>query len=284
LGKASHEGTGLGLRISDQFVQLMGGTIAVQSRVGEGSQFRVTLPVQIAEEGLQPAPAKTRIPLGLDPFSPEWRILIVDDQPSNRALLNRFLSDLGFSVREASNGQEAIDQWGTWRPNLIWMDMRMPVMDGYAATRYIKGHLQGQATAIIALTASIFDSDRQLVLDAGCDDFVRKPFQQAVIVDKLIQHLGAEFVYADPEQDAPASETAPQPLSADSLADLPAEWRSQLYRYATQADQSAMQALVDQLPEDRAPLRQALTDCIENFQFDKIMILTRSTDEPRPSR
>ena len=284
LGKASHEGTGLGLRISDQFVQLMGGTIAVQSRVGEGSQFRVTLPVQIAEEGLQPTPVKTRIPLGLDPFSPEWRILIVDDQPSNRALLNRFLSDLGFSVREASNGQEAIDQWGTWRPNLIWMDMRMPVMDGYAATRYIKGHLQGQATAIIALTASIFDSDRQLVLDAGCDDFVRKPFQQAVIVDKLIQHLGAEFVYADPEQDAPASETAPQPLSADSLADLPAEWRSQLYRYATQADQSAMQALVDQLPEDRAPLRQALTDCIENFQFDKIMILTRSTDEPRPSR
>jgi CheY-like chemotaxis protein len=164
------------------------------------------------------------------------------------------------------------------------MDMRMPVMDGYAATRYIKGHLQGQATAIIALTASIFDSDRQLVLDAGCDDFVRKPFQQTVIVDKLIQHLGAEFVYADPEQNAPASETAPQPLSADSLVDFPAEWRSQLYRYATQADQSAMQALVDQLPEDRAPLRQALTDCIENFQFDKIMILTRSTDEPRPSR
>jgi signal transduction histidine kinase/DNA-binding NarL/FixJ family response regulator len=284
LGRASHEGTGLGLRISDQFVQLMGGTIDVQSQLGQGTCFRVTVPVQVAKEGIPPAPAKTPIPLGLDPFSPEWRILIVDDQPSNRALLNRFLSDLGFSVREASNGQEAIEQWDTWRPNLIWMDMRMPVMDGYAATRYIKGHLQGQATAIIALTASIFDSDRQLVLDAGCDDFVRKPFQQTVIVDKLIQHLGAEFVYADPEQNAPVSETAPQPLSADSLVDFPAEWRSQLYRYATQADQSAMQALVDQLPEDRAPLRQALTDCIENFQFDKIMILTRSTDEPRPSR
>ena len=282
LGKASHEGTGLGLRISDQFVQLMGGTIAVQSRVGEGTRFRVTVPVQMAKEGLQPAPAKPPIPVGLDPFSPEWRILIVDDQPSNRALLNRFLTDLGFSVREACNGQEAIDQWEAWRPNLIWMDMRMPVMDGYAATRHIKTHLQGQATAIIALTASIFDSDRQLVLDAGCDDFVRKPFQQAVIVEKLIKHLGAEFVYADSAQDCPSCHIPPLALSADSLADLPAEWRTQFYRYATQADQSAMQALVDQLPEDQASLRQALTDCIENFQFDKIMILTRSQDEPRP--
>ncbi|MEB3291086.1 MAG: ATP-binding protein [Leptolyngbya sp.] len=284
LGRASQEGTGLGLRISDQFVHLMGGTIAVQSRVGEGTQFRVTVPVQPAEEGVQVAPADTRIPIGIDPFSPEWRLLIVDDQPSNRALLNRFLTDLGFSVREASNGQEAIEQWETWRPNLIWMDMRMPVMDGYAATRHIKAHLKGQATAIVALTASIFESDRQLVLDAGCDDFVRKPFQQVVIVEKLIQHLGVEFVYADPEQDPlPTPKPPPaQPLSAESLAVLPAEWRDQLYRYATQADQAAMQALIDDLPEEQSHLRQALTDYVENFQFDKILTLTRSQDEPRP--
>ncbi|WP_198804946.1 ATP-binding protein [Leptolyngbya sp. BL0902] len=282
LGKASHEGTGLGLRISDQFVQLMGGAIAVQSQVGVGTQFRVTFPVEIAKEELQPVPVKARIPVGIDPFSPEWRLLIVDDQPSNRALLNRFLSDLGFSVREASNGQEAIEQWEDWHPNLIWMDMRMPIMDGYAATRHIKGHLQGQATAIIALTASIFESERQLVLDAGCDDFVRKPFHQAVIVEKLIQHLGVQFVYAEPSQ-APLPAPPPSlPLSAESLADLPSEWRDQLYRYATQADQTALQALINDLPDDQADLRQALMECIENFQFDKIMILTRSQDESRP--
>lgn len=282
LGRASHEGTGLGLRISDQFVRLMGGSITVQSRVGEGTLFRVIIPVQRAEHGPQPTPPKTQIPTGLAPHSPPWRLLIVDDQPSNRLLLHRFLTDLGFSVREASNGQEAIDLWKTWQPHLIWMDMRMPVMDGYEATRYIKAHLQGQATAIIALTASIFDSDRQLVLTAGCDDFVRKPFQQAMIVEKLVEHLGVEFIYAELDPKLSHSES-PVSLPANSLDFLPSDWRAQAYLFATQANQPALRQLIAELPLEQAQVRQSLAAWIDNFQFDKIMTLTRSNDEPRPS-
>ena len=284
LGRASHEGTGLGLRISDQFVRLMGGAITVQSHVGEGSLFRVTVPVQRAIDLPPPDQPKVQIPVGLAPHSPPWRLLIVDDQPSNRLLLKRFLLDLGFGVREASNGQEAIDRWQTWQPHLIWMDMRMPVMDGYEATRYIKTHLQGQATAIIALTASIFDGEKQLVLTAGCDDFVRKPFQQAVIVEKLVEHLGVEFAYADPDPrlPAPPAPSLPPALSVESLAPLAPEWRAQVYRHATQANQQALRQLLNELPPDQAQVQQSLAAWIDNFQFDKIMTLTRSEDERRP--
>lgn len=283
-GRASHEGTGLGLRISDQFVRLMGGTITVQSQLGEGALFRVMVPVQEATATAPPRPPKAPLPIGLDPQSPPWRLLIVDDQPSNRLLLKRFLTDLGFSVREASNGQEAIEQWQVWQPHLIWMDMRMPVMDGYAATRHIKTHLQGQATAIIALTASLFDGEKQLVLAAGCDDFVRKPFQQSVIVNKLVEHLGVTFIYAQSEDVSPQPKaTSALPLSANCLDNLDLEWRSQLYRYATQANQSALRQLIHQLPPNQTDLQQSLTEWIDNFQFDKIMALTRSEDEPRPS-
>ncbi len=283
-GRASNEGTGLGLRISDQFVRLMGGMITVQSQPGEGSLFRVVVPVQEATTHAPPRPPKAPIPIGLAPQSPPWRLLIVDDQPSNRLLLNRFLTDLGFSVREASNGQEAIEQWQAWQPHLIWMDMRMPVMDGYEATRHIKTHLQGQATAIIALTASLFDGEKQLVLAAGCDDFVHKPFQQSVIIDKLVEHLGVAFIYAPTEEIAPLPKAASSsPLVAEHLAHLDAEWRSQLYRYATQADQPALRRLISQLPPDQIEVRQSLTAWIDNFQFDQIMALTRSEDEPRSS-
>ena len=82
-------------------------------------------------------------------------------------------------TREAENGVEAIAIWEEWQPHLIWMDMRMPVMDGYEATRQIKSHLKGQATVIIALTASALEEEKTIILSSGCDDFVRKPFQQA---------------------------------------------------------------------------------------------------------
>ena len=98
----------------------------------------------------------------------------------------------------------AIALWEEWSPHLIWMDMRMPVMDGYEATRRIKAHLQGQATVIIALTAIAFDEARVVCLSAGCDDFVSKPIQEQVVLDKLTQHLGVQYLYGAPDQQSHA--------------------------------------------------------------------------------
>jgi CheY-like chemotaxis protein len=135
--------------------------------------------------------------IGLESGQPQYRILVVDDRLESRVLLVKLLTSVGFEVLEAVNGQEAIELWSSWEPHLIWMDMRMPVMDGYEATKRIKADLKGQATAIVALTASAFEEERSVVLSAGCDDFVRKPFRESVIFEKMAQHLGVRYIYAE---------------------------------------------------------------------------------------
>jgi len=101
--------------------------------------------------------------VGLAVGQPEWRILIVEDGEDNRRLLRQLLEPLGFAVREAENGEEGVALWQDWRPHLIWMDMRMPVLDGYAAARQIKDQDDSEATRIVALTASAFEEDRDKV-------------------------------------------------------------------------------------------------------------------------
>jgi CheY-like chemotaxis protein len=106
-----------------------------------------------------------------------YRLLVVEDKETNRRLLVKLLESVGFEVQEAANGQQALEVWARWQPHLIWMDMRMPLMDGHEATQQIKATPQGQATVIIALTATAFEEDREQVLLEGCDGFVRKPFR-----------------------------------------------------------------------------------------------------------
>jgi CheY-like chemotaxis protein len=115
-------------------------------------------------------------------------------------LLVNILSPLGFEVQEAADGEQAIAVWLRWQPHLIWMDMRMPVMDGYEATRRIKATPQGQQTVIIALTASALEEDRAVILAEGCDDYIRKPFREKDLFEALTKHLGVRFAYETPPQ------------------------------------------------------------------------------------
>jgi len=124
-----------------------------------------------------------------------YKILAVDDKPINCQLLVKLLTPLGFEVKEAANGQEAIAIWEAWEPHLIFMDMRMPVMDGYEATKYIKAQVKGSATAVVALTASVLEEEKVIVLSAGCDDFIRKPFKENMIFEALTKHLGVTYIY-----------------------------------------------------------------------------------------
>ncbi|MCP4396721.1 MAG: response regulator [bacterium] len=143
------------------------------------------------------SPQPSRRVLALTPDQLHYGILIVDDRWENRQLLIKLLKPVGFDVKEAANGQEALSIWETWEPHLSWMDMRMPVMDGYEATEQIKTSLKGQATAIIALTASAFDEEKTAVLSAGCDDFLRKLFRHTEIFDMLHKHLWVTFIYEE---------------------------------------------------------------------------------------
>ena len=131
-------GSGLGLAITRQFVELMGGTIDVATTVGQGTTFTVQIPAQATEAPVVQPPTSPQSIRQIARNHPGYRILVVDDRPENRTPLSHLLQSAGFDIREAQNGQEAIDIWETWQPHLIWMDMRMPVMDGYEATWRIR--------------------------------------------------------------------------------------------------------------------------------------------------
>ena len=134
---------------------------------------------------------------GLEPGQPAYRLLVVDDSEVNRKLLVKIFQPLGFEVREAGDGVEALAAWEEWEPHLIWLDMRMPVMDGYETTRRIKATTRGMATVIIALTASALEEDKAVILSEGCDDYMRKPFHEEDLFDMIAKHLGVRYVYED---------------------------------------------------------------------------------------
>lgn len=269
-GKESQEGTGLGLAISRKFIQLMGGDIAVSSEVGTGTAIAFYIQASLSETTpLDLHPARRRV-LGLAPGQPTYRILVVDDKEVNRRLLVKLLSPLGFEVREASNGLEGVEIWDTWEPHLIWMDMRMPVMDGYEATQRIKATTKGQATAVIALTASVLEEEKVVILSAGCDDFLRKPFQEQSIFDAIAKHLGVVFLYEESEPDSRPQEP-PADLYPPDLSDLPETWKTALHTAALEADSAQVKALITQIATTHAALAQELTQWSHQFRFDKIL-------------
>jgi CheY-like chemotaxis protein len=274
-GILAHEGTGLGLPISRQFVQLMGGDLWFTRQPGSGARFDFTIQVEIAEPTAVILEKAERTVTGLVPGQPEFRILIVEDKEYSRVLLRQLLESVGFQVHEAENGREAVVQHEQWRPHLTWMDMRMPVMNGYDATRLIRQSEFGKDAIIIALTASAFEEEKLNVLAAGCDDFVRKPFREAEIFDKMEEYLGVQFIYDD---QPPITRTAPadldEILSPEALSALPGDWLAALHDAATRARAEKIADLLADIETDHTPIARAIARLVDDFQFDKIMALT----------
>ena len=269
-GPASDQkGTGLGPAITRQLVELMGGRLGMSSQIGEGSRFWIDLPIEVATAGDVSGAQDTGDELlTLAPGQPEWRILVVEDQPENNLLLSRLLEDAGLRVRRATNGAEGVECFQQWRPHFVWMDQRMPVMNGLEASRHIRALEGGAAVKIVALTASVFSEQRSEMLAAGMDDILHKPLRLAEIFGCLQRHLGARFIRRPGARPLPAP--APGALNNAALVALPEELRGELAKALLALDTTRISELIGQIAECDPALGQALRGHADNFDFEPI--------------
>ncbi|WP_019501558.1 DAHL domain-containing protein [Pseudanabaena sp. PCC 6802] len=281
IGRNSHEGTGLGLPISREFIRLMGGEIAVDSKLGQGTTFKFDIQTALVQENYVQTLQPSRQVIGLEAGQPLYRILVAEDKLENRHFLVEILRPVGFEVREATNGKEAISLWQTWTPHLIWMDMQMPVMDGHEATRQIKAS-GSQAPIIIAITGSAFEKDRMAALSAGCDDFVRKPVRAEIIFDKMAEHLGIRYVYSSRQSSSDVtgnlqetrSQLSPSELK-QALAAMPTDWVEKLSHAAIRVNAKQILELIAQMPQPSDHLASALAHLVNNYRFEEIISSTQ---------
>lgn len=310
-GYKSQQGTGLGLAISRKFVQQLGGDIWVQSMVDQGTVFSFYLPCYSLDHEIlsfnntenktdnqidnktealitnQHSAAHVSGVEGLAVDRPKYRILVVDDHPDSRLLLVDILTNQGFIVREAENGEIARQLWQSFRPHLIWMDLQMPIMDGYRATRWIREqeNLQQQnsskdfvSTVIIALTANVLESDRQNALAAGCDDCIYKPFRENFLLQKIAEHLKVRYIDQEdqPPDKAPLQEAGETSFSKEwqeLCLIMPESWSLGLYQAAQQCSDDKILKLLQEIPPVYSSAVEVLAELSKNFQFQEIIEL-----------
>lgn len=264
LEESEQPGSGLGLTISRRLVQLMGGDIQATSTLGQGSIFAFRVRAQVADAPPDAELAALEEVEQLEPDQTNIRVLVVDDKAENRELLSQLLASVGFEVREASNGETALEVFHAWRPDLVWMDMRMPLMDGYETTRRMRRLPGGKDVRILAVTASAFEEQRSRIFAAGCDDLIHKPYRSEQIFSAMARHLGVRF-----KTRAKVAVAAKTKAPLDWSQVSPEEVRA-LKEAAEQLDTNLIDTLIADIETKNAPLAQHLHELAADFRFDLI--------------
>ncbi|MBF0528465.1 MAG: response regulator [Deltaproteobacteria bacterium] len=275
----TESGTGLGLAITKQHVELMGGRIGIESELGKGSVFHLEILVEVPAVDDIPAELWHKRIIGLVEGQPCYRLLIVEDRRENRLLLHKLLEPFGFDLREVVNGREAVELFTVWHPHLIWMDIRMPVMDGLEATLRIKATEAGAPTKIIALTAHALEEERAEILASGCDDFIRKPYRETEIFEAMARHLGLKYVYKM-EQAVPIE--GENQISSEQLAVLPSELLRRLHQAVVELETARTLEIIAEISTRDPMVGGALGALAKNLNYDRLLKLLENSD-PTPA-
>ena len=266
-GQEARIGTGLGLSISHKYTELMGGRMTAESEIGQGATF--SFYIRAEQTAAPPVPSRTACPdtCSVTPGHRPYRVLISDDRQDNRELLVRMLTPLNVEIREAADGQETVKLWKAWQPHLIWMDIRMPVMDGYEATQYIRNSQNGQASVIIAVTANAFEEEQAAVLSEGFDDLLQKPFRESEILELMRKYM--EGCHACENADTCQAGADLQPISPISV--IPPELLSKLEHAAIRADMIWINRLIDDIRLHDPVSGDRLDGLAHDFEYIKIL-------------
>ena len=273
-GRKFNEGSGLGLSISREYARLMGGDITVSSREGQGSCFQLEMPVREGDHYAAVEPVNQRRVIGLRPGQAPVLVLLADDNAPNRNWVKQLLMLVGCQVLEAANGEEAIRVWERWKPQMILMDLQMPVLDGFEATRRIKTLPGGGETVVIALTATVLEESRRAILAAGAADLLGKPMEECQLFDKMHTHLGVNFIYeSEVAAEASESETVAPELQAEGVARLPLPLRLGMRDAIANGDLEGFEIQLKEVALHDPTLVRFLRPLAEKYDYDRLLQL-----------
>jgi CheY-like chemotaxis protein len=273
-GENGEGGTGLGLAISREFVGVMGGTISVASREGQGSAFRIAIPIRPGNEKADNGRDRKRRVIALEPGQPQFRILVVDDIQTNRDILCSMLIAVGLDVRTADNGEQAVAAFDLWRPHAVLMDMKMPVMDGRQATKAIRARPGGKQTVVIAVSAGAWEEEIKDVLAEGPDDFIRKPFREEDVLDALRDHLGIKFTYEQDDREGrigDPSEMKRAAVGPDTFDNLPRELIDEIVDATISLDVERLTGLVPRVRAVNPSAAVAMSRLLKQYEFEALL-------------
>jgi PAS domain S-box-containing protein len=285
--KSSLMGTGLGLTISQSYARMMDGNISVESDEGKGSVFKLQLSIEIIDQEMVPRTEMQQLAvIGVEEGESDYRILIVEDNYENAILLKTLLDQAGLSAKIARDGKEGVETAEAWRPHFIWMDMKMPVMDGYEATRFIRSQSWGKEIVIAAFTASAFSDQENAIAEAGCNCLVRKPFRSQEIFDAMSKHLGIRFKYSEMRDEKSAGTYQTKKTERPSISELkslPENVVENILKAAVELDKHSILAIADEFAQTNPNLSAYLKNQVLSYNFEDIEMLFSPTTDKKAS-
>lgn len=263
-------GTGLGLAISQKFAKIMKGEITVHSTKGKGSCFRLRLEIKKGHTQKGDEKLFDNRVVGIQTIAEANKVLVVDDIMENRSLIRETLKTAGFQVFEAENGKEAIEKFKKIKPHIILMDILMPVMNGLEATKIIRKSQEGHDIPIIAVTSSVFENEKNKIMDSGVSGYLARPFKEKQLFEVIAECIDIEYIYENEEIESSVNK---HKFDIESMKELQKELVDKMKEATINGDSDRLFELVEEVFQLSPEIGEELSELANNYKYEELLIL-----------